>query len=258
MPEPTSYQAASQELKGRVAIVTGSARNIGREIARELAAAGAKVVINARTSQAEAEAVAAGINGAGGEAIAVLADVSDEAAVRRMAHAATDRFGRIDIIVNNAAVRKEAPLESLSYADWRETHAIILDGAFHLVKACLTELKRSGVGSVVNIGGVSGHIGTKNRAHVVSAKAGLVGLTRALAHDLAADKVTVNCVVPGLIDTARDPGASLPAHHQVNRTLVGRLGLPSDIAGAVRFLVGPTGRYITGQTLHVNGGVFLT
>jgi 3-oxoacyl-[acyl-carrier protein] reductase len=135
--------------------------------------------------------------------------------------------------------------------------ATVLDGAFLVAKATLPYLRQSGTGAIVNIGGVSGHIGTKSRAHVVTAKAGLIGLTRALAHDLAADGVTVNCVVPGLIDTARDPSRQLPHHHSVSRTLTGRLGTPDDIAATVRFLAGPQARYITGQTLHVNGGLYL-
>src|SRR5690606_18362559 len=108
-----------------------------------------------------------------------------------------------------------------------------------------------------NIGGVSGHVGTSRRAHVVTAKAGLVGLTKALAHELAPDGITANCVVPGLIETRRDPAAALPRHHSVSRTLTGRLGAPEDIAAMVRFLAGPRARYITGQTLHVNGGLYL-
>jgi 3-oxoacyl-[acyl-carrier protein] reductase len=121
--------------------------------------------------------------------------------------------------------------------------------------ACVSELKRSGAGAIVNIGGVSGHTAARHRAHVITAKARLIGLTKALAHDVAGDKVTVNCVVPGLIDTRRDPAAGLPSHHSVNRTLLGRLGAPDDIAPpSVAFLAGPSERYITGQTLHVNGG----
>ena len=133
----------------------------------------------------------------------------------------------------------------------------ILDGAFLTAKACLPHLKASGAGAIINIGGVSGHVGAKHRAHVVTGKAGLIGLTKALAHDLAADKVTANCVVPGLIETARDPGARLPHHHDVSKTLAGRFGAPDEIAAAVHFLAGPAARYITGQTLHVNGGTYL-
>ena len=247
----------SNELTGRVAIVTGAGRNIGRAIALALADAGAAVVVNGRANREAVDGVVREIEARGGKALPVMADVTDEAAVERMAAAAAERFGRIDIVVNNAAGRPEKALEAMSLADWRGVLATILDGAFLTVKAALPRLKQSGGGAIVNIGGVSGHVGTRHRAHVVTAKAGLIGLTRALAHDLAEHKITANCVVPGLIETARDPGAQLPHHHSVSKTLVGRLGTPQEIAAAVCFLAGPQARYITGQTLHVNGGVYL-
>ncbi len=246
-----------QELAGRVAIVTGAGRNIGRAIAHALASAGAAVVVNGRANCANVDAVVGEIEAQGGKALAVMADVTDEAAVERMAAAAVERFGRIDILVNNAAGRPEKALEAMSLADWRGVLATILDGAFLTVKAALPHLKHGGTGAIINIGGVSGHVGTRHRAHVVTAKAGLIGLTKALAHDLAQDKITANCVVPGLIETARDPNAQLPHHHSVSKTLTGRFGTPEEIAAAVRFLAGPQARYITGQTLHVNGGVYL-
>jgi len=136
--------------------------------------------------------------------------------------------------------------------------AVILEGAFHCVKAALPALEQSGAGAIVNIGGLSAHTGSKNRPHVVAAKAGLVGLTRALAHDLAARNITVNCVSPGLIERPRDPALPEPQHHQVNRTLTGRYGTAEDVAGVVRFLAGPAARYLTGQTIHANGGAFLS
>jgi 3-oxoacyl-[acyl-carrier protein] reductase len=248
---------SSNELAGRVAIVTGAGRNIGRAIALALAEAGAAVVVNGRANREAVDGVVREIEAGGGKALAFLADVADQTAVERMASATAQQFGRIDILVNNAAGRSEQTLEAMSLADWRGVTATILDGAFLVVKAALPHLKTSGAGAIVNIGGVSGHAGSKHRAHVVTAKAGLVGLTKALAHDLAEHGVTANCVVPGLIETARDPKAQLPHHHSLSKTLVGRLGAPEEIAAAVRFLAGPQARYITGQTLHVNGGVYL-
>jgi 3-oxoacyl-[acyl-carrier protein] reductase len=247
--------ADSKELDGKVAIVTGAARNIGRAIALELAAAGAAVVVNARTSTAEAQAVAGEIEAAGGRAFACVADVTDEAAVGRMAAETVARFGRIDILVNNAAVRREQALAEMTLTQWREILAIILDGAFICAKACLPQLTASGAGAIVNIGGLTAHLGANRRAHVVAAKAGLVGLTRALAHELAGDNVTVNCVSPGRIATVRR--GPEPNAHRVP-ALSGERGTPDDIAATVRFLCGPRARYITGQTIHVNGGAYLS
>src|SRR6202162_5878099 len=179
----------SNERAGKVAIVTGAGRNIGRAIARQLAAAGASVVVNARSNQKEADAVVREIEAAGGKAMAVLADVADPAAVEAMAQAALKRFGRIDILVNNASLRREKPIGEMSYAEWREVMGATLDSAFHGVHACLPAMTKVGGGTIINIGGLSAHIGSKGRAHVMTAKAALVGFSRALAHDLAADRI---------------------------------------------------------------------
>jgi 3-oxoacyl-[acyl-carrier protein] reductase len=248
---------SKQELTGRVAIVTGAGRNIGRAIALELAAGGAGVVVNVRSNQKEADAVVREIEAAGGQALAAIGDVADAVAMQKMAEAAVARFGRIDFLINNAAIRREKPLEQMSLADFREVTGVILDGAFNCVKACLGELKRSGAAAIINIGGMSAHTGSKHRVHVTTAKAGLVGFTRGLAHDLAADNVTANCVVPGLIATPRDPNLPEPQHHSIHHTLSGRRGASEDIATTVRFLCGPGARFITGQALHVNGGAYL-
>jgi 3-oxoacyl-[acyl-carrier protein] reductase len=245
----------SKELAGKVAIVTGAGRNIGRAIA--LAEGGASVVINARSNRTEAESVAKAIEAAGGKALAQIGDVADAAAVQEMTDAAVKQFGRIDILVNNAALRREKPFAELDYAAWREIMNVTLDGAFHCVKACLPSLPQSGAGTIVNIGGLSAHTGAANRAHVVTAKAGIVGFTRALAHDLASDGITVNCVVPGLIGTPRPRDKPEPAHHLMHGTITGEKGRPEDVAAMVRFLCGPAARYITGQAIHANGGAYL-
>lgn len=246
------------ELSGCVAVVTGSARNIGRSIALELATAGAAVIVNARHS-GPAEAVVAEIRGDGGRAELKLADVSSPNEATALIAAAVDHFGRLDILVNNASVRRETDFARIEYQEWREILAVTLDGAFLCTHAALPHLIASGRGAVVNIGGLSAHTGAARRAHVVAAKAGLAGLTRALAHDLAPNAITVNCVAPGVIDTVRDPGSArgTPAHHAVHTPLTGRRGRPDEVAAAVRFLCGPDARYITGQTIHVNGGTFM-
>jgi 3-oxoacyl-[acyl-carrier protein] reductase len=243
------------ELAGSVALVTGAARNIGREIALTLAAAGAAVAVNAKSSAADAAAVVAEIESAGGKAAVFLADVGDPAAVTRLVSETVERFGRLDILVNNAALRDEAPFAELTLERWRAVLGSVLDGAFLCSQTALSHLRASGRGAIVNIGGLTAHTGARNRAHVITAKAGLVGLTRALAHDLSSESITVNCVVPGLIQTER-AGAE-PSHRAARVTLVGRQGVPGDVASAVRWLAGPDARYITGQTLHVNGGLYL-
>lgn len=247
--------APQTELSGRVAVVTGAGRNIGRAIALALAEGGAAVVVNARGNQAEADAVVQEITAAGGKALAVIADIADRAAVERMASATVQSFGRIDCLINNAALRREKPIGEMSYDEWREVMGVTLDGPFHCVKACLPHLSKSGAGTIINLGGMSGHTGSKNRLHVVTAKAGLAGFTKGLAQDLAPQSITANLVVPGLIGTPR--AGPEPQHHFVHHTLSGERGRPEDVAGIVRFLCGPQARYITGQTIHVNGGAYL-
>jgi 3-oxoacyl-[acyl-carrier protein] reductase len=247
----------TKELAGKVAVVTGAGRNIGRAIALALAEGGSSVVVNVRSNRAEAEAVVREIEAAGGKALVHIGDVADASAVQAMADAAAKQFDRIDILVNNAALRREKPFAEMDYAAWREVLDVTLDGTFHCVRACLPALQKADAGTIVNIGGLSAHTGAKNRAHVVTAKAGIIGFTRALAHDLADDGITVNCVVPGLIGTPRPKDRPEPAHHLIHQTITGNRGRPEDVAATVRFLCGPGARYITGQAIHANGGAHL-
>ena len=246
---------SDRELLGRVALVTGSSRNIGRAIALALASGGAAVLVNARRAAQDAEAVAAEIRGAGGQAIAHVADVGDPGSAAALVEAAIAGFGRLDILVNNASVRREVDFANLEYEEWREILATTLDGAFLCSRAALPHLVASDAGTIVNIGGLSSHTGAARRAHVIASKAGLVGLTRALAHDLAPHRITVNCVAPGLIDTSRT--GPEPGHHKSIAAPMGRKGRPEEIANLVRFLCGPGARYITGQTIHANGGIYM-
>jgi len=243
------------ELPGRVALVTGAGRNIGRAIALELSAGGAAVAVNVRSNKSEADAVVQEIEAMGGKAAAFIADIADQAAVEKLVAGVVARFGGIDYLINNAALRREKPIDDMTLAEWREVMSVTLDGVFLCVKACLPHLKRSGAGAIVNIGGLSAYTGSKHRAHVVTAKAGLTGLTRALAHDLAHDHITSNLVSPGLIGTPR--AGPEPQHHLTHATLTGERGAPNEVATAVRFLCGPGARYITGQQIHVNGGAYM-
>src|ERR1700716_1695760 len=222
----------THEVEGRVAIVTGAGRNIGRGIALALADGGAAVVVNTRSNRKEPQAVAAEIERAGGKALAVAADVADADAVSKMVAAAFERFGRIDILVNNAAVRVEQAFEGMTLVQWRAVTSIILDGAFNCVQACLPHLKQSGAGAIINIGGLSAHTGAARRPHVVTAKAGLIGLTRALAHEPAGDKIRVNTLTPGLMAAPRPAGQPEPQHHSLVQSLAGRRGEPAHTAAA--------------------------
>jgi 3-oxoacyl-[acyl-carrier protein] reductase len=243
------------ELPGRVALVTGAGRNIGRAIALELSAGGAAVAVNVRSNKSEADAVVQEIEAMGGKAAAFIADIADQGAVEKMVAGVVARFGGIDYLINNAALRREKPIDEMTLAEWREVMSVTLDGVFLCVKACLPHLKRSDAGAIVNIGGLSAYTGSKHRAHVVTAKAGLTGLTRALAHDLAQDHITSNLVSPGLIGTPRT--GPEPQHHLTHATLTGERGTSNEVATAVRFLCGPGARYITGQQIHVNGGAYM-
>ena len=241
------------ELEGRVAVVTGSSRNIGRAIAETLAAQGARVLINASRSEDQARETVRAIQQKGGTALLAMADVTDPGAVERMARTALDEWGRIDILVNNANVHGVKRFDELTYDDWRGTMNVALDAVFHCTKACYPAIIRSGGGSIVNIGGSAGHMPYEGRVPVSAAKAGLAGMTRALAYEAARHNINVNCIAPGPVNTVRD----VPSRSDPKRIPMGRFAETGEVANVVRMLCGAEGRYITGQTLHVNGGLFM-
>lgn len=250
-----SITSPMESLEGRVALVTGASRRIGRSTALGLARHGADLVITARSARDEIEAVAEEIRALGRNATVVMGDVTQEAEVARMVAEAEAAHGRIDVLVNNAAIRRQAPLLEMSLAEWREINSVVLDGAFLMCRAVLPVMLKTG-GAIVNIGGVTGHIGAVNRAHVCTAKAGIVGFTKAIAVEFAERGITANCLVPGKIGGERSAtsGAS-PAMGA--KILVGREGEIEEAAGMVVSLCLPHARYMTGQTVHVSGGLYM-
>ena len=245
------------ELAGKAAIVTGSAQNIGRAIALDLAAAGASVLINARTSRAEAEAVVAEIEALGGRAAFHMADVTVPEQAAALVDAAVAAFGRLDTLVNNVSQRGQCKLADMSFELWQSVLSSTLDAAFLCTSAALPHLMESGAASVVNIGGVASHAGFPERAHVAAAKAGLCGMTGALAPELAEHGITVNCVVPAMISTDRGSG-EIPPHYARRSVPMNRPGKPAEVASMVRFLCGPSARFISGQSMHINGAWHVT
>jgi 3-oxoacyl-[acyl-carrier protein] reductase len=244
-------------LKGRVALVTGSGRNIGRAIALAFADAGAKVAVNVRTSRDEGQAVVDEIARRGGDAVLVAADVTQRAEVDAMIAAIAKRYERLDILVNNAAVRFEVAFADLTYADWRQAQAVCVDGAFHCTQAALPLLGSSGAGTVINIGGMTAYTGASMRAHVVSAKAALGGLTRALAHERIGRNHR-QLRLAGMVDTVRkQQRIDQSCASRRSQDVAGRRSSVDEIASAVVWLAGPGARYVTGQTLHVNGGAYM-
>ncbi len=231
------------KLEGRIALVTGSGRNIGRATVLKLADEGAHVVVNSRTNQAEAEAVAREAQARGVKAIAVVADVARKDQVDAMVARAMSEFGRIDILVNNAAIRPHKPFTEVTVQDWEAVRGVVLDGAVYCTRAVIESM-------------VSAFMGGSGRAAVSAAKMGLVGLARGLASEFAAQNIRVNVVSPGSIDTSR----ANPEWYQ-GRTPnaagipLGRQGTVDEIAATCLFLVSDDGGFITGQTIHANGGV---
>ncbi|WP_428668856.1 SDR family NAD(P)-dependent oxidoreductase [Reyranella sp.] len=249
----------SAPLQGRIALVTGAGKNIGRAIALTLARDGATVLVNGRSDQTAVESVVQEIVAAGGKAQAAMGDVSDPTVPLRLARQA-EALGGVDILVSNAGLRRQTAFLDMSFEEWREILSVALDGAFLLGKAFVPQMVAKGQGGAfVAMSGISTHIGTPNRCHVSASKSGLEGLMRALAIELAPHRITCNALSPGAIDTTRAASAGPAPPSRVNRPIpLKRFGTVDEIAAMVRLLVGPEGSFITGQTIHVNGGEFLT
>ena len=242
-------------LKGKVALVTGSGRNIGRATALEMARRGADVVVNARSKRQEAESVAEEARAMGVRATALLADVGEEAEVQRMVDAALSELGRIDILVNNAGLRDSSPITDMSVEKWRQAMAVNLDGPFFCTRAVVPGMIQAGWGRIINVAGLNAFKGRADWAHVCASKMGAIGLTRSLAVELAPHGILVNHIVPGAFDTVADgPAGSAPPPQALGNIPLGRLGLPDEVASVCAFLASDDAGYVTGQTIHVNGG----
>ena len=245
----------NKPLLGRVALVTGSGRNIGRATILELARLGADVVINARSNRGEAESVADEARDLGARAISRIADVGNEHSAFGLIGSAISEFGRIDILVNNAGMRQSKPFTEMTPEDWRIVNAVNMDAPFFTSRAVVHNMMERGWGRIINVSGLNAFVGRGGWAHVSAGKMGALGLTRALAVELAPHGILVNHIVPGAFDTTRADSESGPVvSASAHGIPVGRLGLPDEIAKTVAFLASEDANFITGQTIHVNGG----
>lgn len=244
-------------LKDKVAVVTGASRGIGRSLALIMAAQGAKLVLSARNAEALAQLVAE-IQAAGGSAVAVAGDVSSAAAANELIEAGVQAFGRIDVLVNNAGITRDALLLRMKDEDWDEVLNINLKGAFLCTRAAAKVMSKQRFGRIINISSVVGEMGNPGQANYCASKAGLLGLTKSVARELARRNVTVNAITPGFIVTDMTEALPEKTREELAAQIpLGRLGSAEDIAHAVVFLASDQAGYITGQTLGVNGGMYM-
>jgi 3-oxoacyl-[acyl-carrier protein] reductase len=244
------------DLSGKVAIVTGSSRGIGRAIALALAKDGANIVVNAASNITKAREVAKEIESMGREALGVVADVSKKEHVESMVEQTLKRFGKIDILVNNAGVvGPTVPIQELSEEDWERVISVDLKGAFLCCRAVIPHMIRQRSGKIVNISSIAGKEGNANMAAYCAAKAGIIGLTKALAEEVAKYGIRVNCVCPALIETELvERMDKKQAEYLKSKIPLGRLGKPEEVAELVKFLVSDASDFITGQAINIDGG----
>lgn len=242
------------DLAGETALVTGGSRNIGLAVAEAFRAAGARVCIVGRADQVVLDAALEKLGR--DEAMGALMDVGDEVAVTETFALVEERFGPISVLVNGAATRPHAPFTEISKRAWSDVIDTILTGAFLTSRELFRRLPAARNGAIVNIGGMSAHRPAKDRPHVIAAKSGLIGLTRALAEE-GRGRIRANAVVPGLIQTERRPGQSNPHLHEAEADSRYPVGTSADVARAVLAFSDPRDVYVTGQTLHVNGGRYM-
>jgi 3-oxoacyl-[acyl-carrier protein] reductase len=244
-------------LQGRVALVTGASQGIGRACALALAAEGAKIAAAAR-NQDKLAAVVQEISKAGGEATAFRMDVSSEDEVKAAIKSALEKFGKIDVLVNNAGITRDTLVLRMKRADWDAVIATNLTGAHLCIQAILSSMLKQRWGRIINITSIFGQMGQTGQANYSAAKAGLIGLTRAVAREVASRNITVNAVAPGYIETAMTEGLAAELKETVmNLIPLGRAGTDVDVANAVKFLASDDAAYITGQVLNVNGGMLM-
>jgi 3-oxoacyl-[acyl-carrier protein] reductase len=245
------------DLQGRIALVTGASQGIGRACALELARAGATVVLAARNEIKLAEAVAE-IEGTGGQAVAIPLDVASEESIKAGVHAVIARFGKVEILVNNAGITRDGLMMAMKRADWDDVLSTNLTGAFLLSQALLRPMIKNRWGRIVNISSVVGRTGQGGQANYAASKAGLIGLTRSMARELASRGITVNAVAPGYIETPMTAVLDEKQRAAMMAAIpLGRPGTDLEIAQSVRFLASDGAAYITGHVLDVNGGMFM-
>ena len=246
------------KLIGKTALVTGASRGIGREIALELARQGVDVVVNYAGSEAKAHEVVEEIKGLGREAIAIQCDVSNSESVTDMVKKTVDHFGKIDILVNNAGITRDNLLMRMKENEWDDVMNINLKGVFLCTKAVTRQMMKQRYGRIINISSVVGVSGNPGQANYVAAKAGVIGLTKTSAKELASRGITVNAIAPGFITTEMTDQLTEDIQNEMLKMIpLAQFGEPKDIANTVVFLASDDSRYITGQTIHVNGGMVL-